>query len=54
VIFGPGHLTTWGHRLAEPHGLLHFAGSEASELPSYVEGALRAGERAANELLAAG
>jgi monoamine oxidase len=54
LIFGPGDLTTWGHRLAEPHGRLHFAGSEASALPSYVEGAVRAGERAAAEVLGAG
>lgn len=54
LIFGPGDLTTWGRRLAEPHGRLHFAGSEASELPSYMEGAVRAGERAAAGVLAAG
>jgi monoamine oxidase len=54
LIFGPGQLTSWGHRLAEPHGRVHFAGSEASNLPSYMEGAVRAGERAANEVLAAG
>jgi monoamine oxidase len=54
LIFGPGHLTSWGHRLAEPHGRVHFAGSEASELPSYAEGAVRAGERASDEALAAG
>lgn len=35
VIFGPGDLTRWGRRLAEPFGRLHFAGSEASVLPSY-------------------
>jgi monoamine oxidase len=54
LIFGPGDLTTWGRRLAEPHGRVHFAGSEASDLPSYAEGAVRAGERAADEVLAAG
>ena len=54
LIFGPGQLTSWGRRLAEPQGRLHFAGSEASDLPSFMEGAVRAGERAANEVLAAG
>lgn len=54
LVFGPGDLTTWGRRLAEPHGRIHFAGSEASTLPSYAEGAVRAGERAADEVLAAG
>jgi len=54
LIFGPGDLTTWGRRLPEPQGRLHFAGSEASSLPSYMEGAVRAGERAADEVLSAG
>lgn len=53
LILGPGQLTSWGRRLAEPHGRLHFAGSEASDLPSFMEGAVRAGERAAAEVLAA-
>lgn len=53
VIFGPGDLLDWGRHLPEPHGLVHFAGSEASDLPSYMEGAVRAGERAAHEVLAA-
>jgi monoamine oxidase len=52
LILGPGHLTTWGGRLAEPHGLIHFAGAECSNLPSYMEGAVRAGEAAAEDLLA--
>jgi monoamine oxidase len=50
LIFGPGQLTSWGHRLAEPQGRLHFAGAEASDLPSFMEGAVRAGERAADEV----
>lgn len=53
LILGPGHLTSWGRRLAEPQGRLHFAGAEASDLPSFMEGAVRAGERAADEVLAA-
>jgi monoamine oxidase len=54
LVFGPGELTTWGRRLAESHGRVHFAGAEASNLPSYIEGAVRAGERAARDVLAAG
>jgi monoamine oxidase len=54
LIFGPGDLTAWGRRLIEPQGRLHFAGSEASSRPSYMEGAVRAGERAADEVLSAG
>jgi monoamine oxidase len=52
LILGPGHLTTWGCRLAEPHGRIHFAGAECSNLPSYMEGAVRAGQAAAEDLLA--
>jgi monoamine oxidase len=53
LIFGPGDLTEWGTRLAEPHGRIHFAGAETSDLPSYMEGAIRAGERVAREVAAA-
>jgi monoamine oxidase len=51
LILGPGHLTTWWRQLAEPHGRIHFAGAERSNLPSYMEGAVRAGEEAAAEVL---
>jgi monoamine oxidase len=54
LIFGPGDLRGWGAHLADPAGPVHFAGAEASELPSFMEGAVRAGERAAAEVLAAG
>jgi monoamine oxidase len=53
LIFGPGQLTTWGRRLADPHGRVHFAGTETSNLGSYMEGAVRAGERVAEEVFAA-
>jgi len=53
LIFGPGELRGWGAHLADPAGPVHFAGAEASELPSFMEGAVRAGERAAAEVLAA-
>jgi monoamine oxidase len=52
LIFEPGDLRGWGARLADPAGPVHFAGAEASELPSFMEGAVRAGERAAAEVLA--
>jgi monoamine oxidase len=35
-------------------GRSHFVGSIPPHLPSYAEGAIRAGERAADEVLAAG
>ena len=53
LILGPGHLTTWWRRLADPLGKIHFAGAERSTLPSYMEGAVRAGEDAAAEILEA-
>jgi monoamine oxidase len=53
LILGPGHLLDWGGRLGEPHGRVHFAGVERAALKSYMEGAVRAGEDAAAEILAA-
>jgi monoamine oxidase len=50
LILAPGQLTTWGDVLREPDGLVHVAGAEASLLPSFMEGAVRAGERAAEEI----
>ncbi len=52
LVFGPGQLTAFGARLAEPAGRVHMAGAETSELPSFMEGAVLAGERAAAEVLA--
>jgi len=52
LIFAPGELRGFGARLADPAGPVHFAGAESSELPSFMEGAVRAGERAAAEILA--
>ena len=50
----PGVLTTVGHLVREPHGLVHWAGTETATVWSgYVEGALESGERAAAEVLAA-
>jgi len=54
LIFAPGELDGWGGRLADPDGRIHYAGAETSALPSFMEGAARAGERAAREVLAAG
>lgn len=53
VILGPGDLLSWGTRLGESHGRLHFGGVERSTLKSYMEGAARGGEEAAAEVLAA-
>ena len=52
LIFAPGELAAWGSRLGEPDGRVHYAGAETSDLPSFMEGAVRAGERAAAEVLA--
>ena len=54
LIFAPGELEGWGGRLADPDDRIHYAGAETSALPSFMEGAARAGERAAAEVLAAG
>jgi monoamine oxidase len=54
LILAPGQLNGWWPRLAEPDGGVHYAGAETSVLPSFMEGAVLAGERAARELLDAG
>ncbi len=54
LILAPGQLTGWWPALAEPDGRIHYAGAETSVLPSFMEGAVMAGDRVAAELLAAG
>jgi monoamine oxidase len=48
----PGTMTRFGHALREPCGRIHWAGTEtAVEWAGYIEGALRSGARAAEEVL---
>ena len=50
----PGVLTSLRDAAATATGLLHFAGADMSpEWPGYMDGAIRSGERAAREALAA-
>jgi monoamine oxidase len=50
---GPGVMTSVGRSIREPHGGIHWAGTEtSSKWMGYVEGAIRSGERAASEVLA--
>ncbi|WP_183092797.1 flavin monoamine oxidase family protein [Nocardioides stalactiti] len=50
----PGVLTTYADALTAPNGNVHWAGSDTSigNHPSYMEGAVVAGERAADEAVA--
>jgi monoamine oxidase len=49
-----GTWTTYGPALREPVGPIHWAGAEtATSFPGQMEGAIRSGERAAGEVLAA-
>ena len=51
--WSPGVWTTYGHAIREPHGLVHWAGTETSAIwNGKMEGALLSGERAAAEILA--
>jgi monoamine oxidase len=51
---GPGVWTGYGSSLTAPVGLIHWAGSETADRSSgYMDGAVRAGCRAAREVLAA-
>lgn len=48
----PGTWTTFGHTLRTPVGRIHWAGTEtATYWNGYVEGAMQAGERAADEVV---
>ena len=52
--FKPGILTSYGHLLREPWGRIHWAGTEtATTSHGAIDGAIRSGERAAAEILAA-
>lgn len=53
-VFAPGAMLTIAPGLREPHGRLHWAGTEtALEWNGYMEGACEAGERTATEILEA-
>jgi monoamine oxidase len=53
-VTGPGVLSELGSALREPCGRLHFAGTEtATRWMGYMDGAVEAGERAAQEVLEA-
>ena len=49
-----GALTTYGHLLRTPYGAVHWAGTETATVShGAVDGAVRSGERAAGEVIAA-
>ncbi len=51
-IYGPGTLTAYGPALRQPVGKIHWAGTETSSYwNGYMDGAIRSGERAAQEVL---
>ena len=53
-LMTPGGWTEYGSALRAPIGLLHWAGAETAEVwNGYMDGAVRSGERAASEVLAA-
>ena len=52
--YAPGVLTQYGHLLRAPVGRIHWAGTETSPVMNgFIDGAVRSGERAAAEVLAA-
>jgi monoamine oxidase len=54
AVAGPGTLTAYGPALRAPVGRIHWAGTETSDYwQGYMDGAVRSGERAAREVLAA-
>jgi len=54
AVLGPGTLVDFGTALRTPVGRIHWAGTETSTYwNGYMDGAVRSGERAAQEVLAA-
>ena len=54
ATYGTGTLVDFGPALRTPVGRIHWAGTETSDYWSgYMDGAVRSGERAAREVLAA-
>jgi monoamine oxidase len=52
--YAPGVMTQLGHLVREPVGRVHWAGTETSAVMNgFIDGAVRSGERAAAEVLAA-
>jgi monoamine oxidase len=52
ALFGPGDWLRLGPVLTEPHGRVHWAGTETSlEFFGLMEGAIRSGQRVAIELI---
>ena len=52
-VLGPGAWTSYGRALREPVGRVHWAGTEtATRWMGYFDGAIQAGRRAAEEVLA--
>jgi hypothetical protein len=49
--FAPGVLTNYGQALRKPAGRIHWASSEYSEMHGLMEGAVRSGESAADQVL---
>jgi monoamine oxidase len=50
--FSPGALSAYGEALRRPAGRVHWAGAETATVwAGYMEGAVRSGERAAEEVL---
>jgi monoamine oxidase len=53
--YPPGVLTNFGPALRPPVGHIHWAGTETAEAYNgYIDGAIRSGERAAEEVLGSG
>jgi len=52
AIMGPGTMTSFGSAIRTPFGRVHWAGTEtATYWTGYMDGAVRAGKRAATEVL---
>lgn len=53
-VMGPGIMTTYGTALKTPFENVHFVGTETADVwKGYMEGAVRSGQRGADEVIAA-
>ncbi|MEM9899515.1 MAG: FAD-dependent oxidoreductase, partial [Pseudomonadota bacterium] len=49
--WAPGQISSWATEMGKPHGRLYFAGEHLSQTHTGMEGAIRSGELAAEQIL---
>ncbi len=52
TCYAPGQLSAFWHSLRQPHGQIYFAGEHTDIYWGYMEGAIRSGQRVAQQIIA--